>query len=184
MPPLNARALSDRPGRAADLLREWAQACMATGARGGLSLLLDEADVDYGNRWRTANEREQRAGLLAALRQMADAGPRAGSYARLVIALAITPNALEPDPVGELKAALGRHLETVVLRELSDAQMRTVGDGVCRLYRVAYDLPDSETTRTSELVSEALAAQSEDAEQRNPRKFIRRLLEKLDAVHV
>ncbi len=183
LPSLNANQLANRPGRAADLLREWAQACTATGARGGLTVLLDEADVDYGNRWRTGSELEQRAGLLTAWRQMADAGPQAGSYTRLVVALAITPSGSDSDPVEELKNELGPHVQEVILRDLTDREMRELGGKVCQLYRTAYELNEREAARMDGLVSDALNAQANGAEQPNPRKFIRLLLEKLDAAY-
>ena len=81
-----------------------------TSARGGLTILLDEADVDYGNRWRNEAERDQRAGLLEAWQQMADTGPRGGSYAKLVVAIAMTPGLDEHDPIEELQESLGPHL--------------------------------------------------------------------------
>lgn len=112
---LKAHSLVDRPARAADLLREWAQACTVTGARGGLAVLFDEADVDYGQRRRGSNESEQRSGLLQALRGHADGGPKPGSYGRLVVAMAITPGASQPDPIQELGKEFGSHLRVVRL---------------------------------------------------------------------
>ena len=146
-------------------------------------MLLDEADVDYGNRWRTGSELEQRARLLTAWRQMADAGPQAGSYARLVVALAITPSESDSDPVEELKNELGPHVQEVILRELTGGEMRELGERVCHLYRTAYDLKDNDAASMNGHVSDALNAQANGAEQRNPRKFIRLLLEKLDAAY-
>jgi len=183
LPPLNANQLANRPERAAGLLREWAQACSVTKARGGLTVLLDEADVDYGNRWRSKSEREQRGGLLEAWRQMADDGPRGGSYAKLVVALAMTPGIAKQDPIEELKKALGPHVRAVTLRELGDREMSELGGKVCTLYRTAYELGPPTMAGMENLVAEALTAQQRGAEQRNPRKFIRLLLEKLDAAH-
>jgi len=183
LPPLNANRLVERPGRATDLLHEWAQACTATGARGGLTIVLDEADVDYGNCWRTGSELEQRSALLEAARQMAETGPRGGSYARLVVALAITPGVCEPDPVEELTNTLGRHARTVALRELSEHEMTELGSKVCRLYCQAYEVSEDQAGRMEGLVSDALSTLSRGAELRNPRKFIRLLLEKLDAAY-
>lgn len=181
--PLRARYLEDRPARCADLLREWAQACTVTGARNGLVVLLDEADVDYAQSGRTETEREQRTALLQALRQHADAGPHAGSYGRLVIAMAITPGASEPDPIEELKHELGPHLRLVRLNELNGSEMAELGRRIDRLYRSAYGLADAETGRTDETLMECLRLMERKAEGRNPRKFIRLLLEKLDVVH-
>ena len=183
LPSLNANQLVNRPGRATGLLREWAQACFVTNARGGLTVLLDEADVDYGNRWCSESERQQRTALLESWRQMADAGPRGGSYARLIVALAITPGLDKDDPIDELQNSLGPHLRAVTLRELSDREMSELGGKVSALYRTAYELGESATAGADTLVAEALAGQQRGAEQRNPRKFIRLLLEKLDAAH-
>ncbi len=182
LPPLNTRSLCDRPGRTVDLLREWARACTVTGAPGGLTMLLDEADVDYGNRGRTSSELRQRAGLLMAWRQMADAGPQGGNYARLVVALAMTPESDQDGAIEELKAHLGPHLHVVVLRELRDDEMRELGSKVCNLYRAAYELNES-IAATDDPITECLVAQQRSTEQRNPRRFIRLLLEKLDVAH-
>ncbi len=183
LPSLNANQLANRPGRATGLLKEWAQACSVTNARGGLAVLLDEADVDYGNRLRSESEREQRAALLQAWREMADAGPRGGSYAKLIVALAMTPESDEDGPIEELRQSLGRHLGIVTLPVLTDREMRNLGAKVSTLYRAAYELGDSGLAGTEHLVDDALSAQQRSAEQLNPRKFIRLLLEKLDAVH-
>lgn len=183
LPPLNANRLADRPIRAANLLREWAQACSVTNARGGLAVLLDEADVDYGNRWRVHSERDQRAALLQAWREMADAGPRGKSYAKLVVALAMTPESDEDGAIEELRQHLGSHLRIVTLPVLSDDEMRQLGTKVATLYRAAYGLGDSSAAGTEHFVSDSLIVQQRSAEQRNPRKFIRFLLEKLDAAH-
>ena len=183
LPSLNANQLANRPGRASALLKEWAQACSVTNARGGLTILLDEADVDYGNRWRSETEYEQRAALLREWRQMADSGPRGGSYAKLVVALAMTPGLSEEDPIEELQQSLGPHLQVVTLRELIDSEMIDLGGKVCALYREAYELKGLEGADAERLVAESLAVQRRGAEQRNPRKLIRLLLEKLDADH-
>lgn len=183
LPSLNANQLANRPGRATGLLKEWAQACSVTNARGGLAVLLDEADVDYGNRWRSQSERDQRAALLKAWRVMAESGPRGGSYAKLIVALALTPESDEDGPVEELQQSLGPHLRIVTLPVLTDREMCDLGAKVVRLYRTAYGLGDSAVAGTEHLVADALTAQQRSAEQRNPRKFIRLLLEKLDISH-
>jgi len=176
--------LCDRPQRSTQLLREWAQACTATGARNGLVVLLDEADVDYSQSGRTETEREQRAALLQAWREIAESGPQSGGYGKLVIAIAITPGAGEPDPIEELKNVLGSHLRTVCLTELAKSEMSELGHRVSRLYRTAYQLPEGTISKMETAVDECLGLVSTQSEGRNPRKFIRMLLEKLDIANV
>jgi hypothetical protein len=182
MQALRARFLEDRPARCADLLREWAQACTVTGARGGLAVLLDEADVDYAQGGRGIIEQGQRTALLEALRQHADTGAKAGSYSRLVVAMAITPGASKPDPIEALKVELGSHLRVVRLRELKSGELLELGNLVVKVYRRAYEIGDDEA-KSENVVNECLQATEREAEGRNPRKFIRLLLEKLDVLH-
>lgn len=182
LPPLRALRLNERGERAACLLREWAQACAIVGAKGGLTVLLDEADVDYAQCSRGQANINQRSELLAALRAIADRGPD-GGYTRMVIAMAITPGAATPDPVFELGRALGAHLKTVHLKELEEQDIHQLGVRVCRNYRVAYALSDAESPAMEAIAIESLAALNRSVEQRNPRKFIRLLLEKLDAAY-
>ena len=180
--PLRARYVEDRPGRCTDLLREWAQACVATGARGGLAVLLDEADVDYVQGGQSRTEREQRTALLQAFRKNCDNGPHGGSYGRLVVAMAITPGASEPDPILELKAELGSHLRVVRLRELSAAELTDLGGRVAQLYRRAYEITGDEG-KADKALKESLQLTERQADGRNPRRFIRLLLEKLDVLY-
>jgi hypothetical protein len=180
---LKAHSLADRPARGADLLREWAQACTVTGARGGLTVLFDEADVDYGQRGRGLTGTEQRSGLLQALREHADGGPQPGSYGRLVVAIAITPGASDPDPIQGLKGELGSHLKVVRLRELSLSELRELGGKVAEVYRRAYQRP-AKDAREEKAIDDCVRVTEQQAEGRNPRTFIRRLLEKLDVIYV
>jgi hypothetical protein len=182
VPSLKSR-LCDRPQRSTELLREWAQACTTTGARNGLVVLLDEADVDYSQSGRTETEREQRVALLQAWREVAGSGPQSGGYGRLVIAMAITPGASEPDPVEELQSELGSHLRTVRLTELAKSEMSELGSRVSRLYRTAYQLPEGKVAKMDAAIAECLGVVSAQAEGRNPRKFIRMLLERLDVAN-
>jgi len=179
---LRARFLEDRPARCADLLREWAQACTVTGARGGLAVLLDEADVDYAQGGRGPTERDQRTALLEALRQHGNSGPKGGSYSRLVVAMAITPGASKLDPIEELKLELGSHLQVVRLRELKAGELFDLGNRVVKLYRQAYEIAGNEA-KSERVVSECLQLTERQTEGRNPRKFIRLLLEKLDVLY-
>ena len=101
----------------------------------------------------------------------------------MVIAMAITPGAATPDPVFELGRALGTHLQTVHLKELGQQDVHQLGVRVCRNYRAAYALSDAETPTMEAIAIESLATLNRSVEQRNPRKFIRLLLEKLDAAY-
>jgi hypothetical protein len=182
-PSLRALRREDRPRRCSTIIREWASACTVLGARNGLVVLLDEADVDYAQGGRTQNEKEQRTELFQAFRAIAEASPDTGGFARLVVALAITPGASEPDPVAELESTLGSHLRTVRLTELTKPEMSELGCRINSLYRAAYQLPDGNAAKMDETAAECLSLISEHAEGRNPRKFIRLLLEKLDVAH-
>lgn len=180
--PLRAHFREDRPARCADLLREWAQACSATGAGGGLTVLLDEADVDYAQGGRAETDREQRAIFLQALRQNGDGGPKGESYGRLLVALAVTPGAGKSDPIEELKTELGPHLRIVKLKELSMDQLSDLGLRVASLYRRAYEITGDED-KAEKMVRECLQITDRQVEERNPRLFIRLLLEKLDVLY-
>lgn len=183
VPSLKARR-DDRPQRCAALMREWAQACVATGARNGLAILLDEADVDYAQSGRTQIERDQRENLFRAWREIADAGPFGSGYSRMIVAIAITPGASVPDPVDELKQLLGRHVQVVSLPELSKTDIQELGSRVGRLYQSAYGVADSETGRMAQLCVNATKQTEQSSEGRNPRKFIRLLLEKSDTAYL
>lgn len=181
-PTLRAQRRDERPGRCAEIVREWASACSALGAPRGLLVLLDEADVDYAQARHPADA-EQRLELLRALRAISEAPPGQGGFARLLIAIAITRHVSTPDPVEELESELGPHLRKVVLRELETDELRELGKRVCDLYGRAYGLSENTRPGMGAMVSAALDAQLRSPEQRNPRKFLRLLLEKLDAAH-
>lgn len=185
VPSLRASYRKDRPARCSTILREWASACSVTemGARNGLVILLDEADVDYARRGRSQADMEQRKDLLRAFRSIANSPPGDGGFARLLIAVAITPGASEPDPIDEFKAELGEHLKVVRLRELTANELRELGGRVLRLYQRAYEVPFKKEERAAEVLDKCLQFTGRQAEGRNPRKFIRLLLEKLDALY-
>jgi hypothetical protein len=97
--------------------------------------------------------------------------------------MAITPGASDPDPVVEFKNALGAHLRIVRLTELAKFEISELGSRVSRLYRTAYEISDGTATTMDATVNECLKIISGQVEGRNPRKFIRLLLEKLDVAH-
>jgi hypothetical protein len=153
------------------------------GARSGLVILLDEADVDYAQRGRKQADKELRAALLQSLRAIADAPPGDGGFARLIIAMAITPGASSPDPIEELKDELGKHLNVVRLRELTLSELRDLGKRVVKLYQCAYEVSDNKADLAVKILEKCLLFTGNQAEGRNPRRFIRLLLEKLDVLY-
>lgn len=185
LPSMTAQRRDDRPTRCAMLLREWSLACTCRNVGGchSLAVLLDEADVDFAVSGRTAAEREQRGQLLQAFRDMADGGNSGETYAKLVVTLVITPGGGADNPVAELEAALGVHLKVVKLPELSESDLRELGSRIARMYARAYELPETAATGHDALIAESLTSLSRRADSRHPRRFIRLLLEKLDAVH-
>jgi len=185
VPSLKARFREDRPARCSTILREWASACTVgeMGARNGLVVLLDEADVDYARRGRHQKDMEQRSELLRAFRSIANSPPGDGGFARLLIAVAITPGASQHDPIQEFKSELGEHLKVVRLRELSAGELLELGKKVVQLYQRAYEVTGKQEERAAEVLEKCLLFTSRQAEGRNPRKFIRLLLEKLDVLY-
>jgi len=183
VPSLRARAREDRPKRCSLVIKEWASACTILGARNGLVILLDEADVDYAQRGRRTVDMEQRTSLLRSFRAIADAPAGDGGFARLVIAMAITPGASNPDPIEELKDELGAHLKVIRLRELSVGELRNLGKRVVKLYQCAYEVTGDKDDLAANILERCLLFTGNQAEGRNPRKFIRLLLEKLDGLY-
>lgn len=182
VPPLNTRAKADRPRRCASLLRDWARSIPPLGLSGGLALLLDEADVDFALSGWSENEKEQRAALLQAWRALADGGPRGDTHAKLLIGLAVTPAGNLDDPVSELCSTLGPNACVINLPELSEDHLREMGRRIAGMYARAYHL--NPIDKAVEYVDSCLTALRGRYGRRNPRQFIRMLLEKLDAAHV
>lgn len=185
VPSLRARYREDRPARCSSIIREWASVCTVSeiGARNGLVVLLDEADVDYAQRGRATADLEQRTQLLKSFRSIADSPAGDGGFARLLVAVAITPGASNPDPIEELKSELGKHLKVVQLRELTNYELRELGKRVVRLYQRAYELMGKKEGPAAEVLEQCLEFTERQAEGRNPRRFIRLLLEKLDVLY-
>jgi len=182
VPTLNTRARADRPDRCALLMRDWARSVPPLGDRGGLALLLDEADVDFALGGLTASEKEQRAALLQAWRTMADGGPGGDTHVKLLIALAVTPGGHRDDPVSELRSILGPCAGVIELPELSEDHLRELGQRIAAMYARAYQTKPE--ARATEFVDACLQTMRGMHGRRNPRHFIRMLLEKLDAAHV
>ena len=126
---------------------------------------------------------EQRTSLLRSFRAIADAPAGDGGFARLVIAMAITPGASNPDPIEELKDELGAHLKVIRLRELSVGELRNLGKRVVKLYQCAYEVTGDKDDLAANILERCLLFTGNQAEGRNPRKFIRLLLEKLDGLY-
>jgi hypothetical protein len=96
--------------------------------------------------------------------------------------MAITPGAGDPEPIEELKTELGSHVRVVRLKELNAGQLNELGGRVAQLYRRAYEIAEDEA-KTKRAVNECLQRAEQQAEGRNPRRFIRLLLEKLDVLY-
>jgi hypothetical protein len=120
---------------------------------------------------------------LTSFRAIADAPPGDGGFTRLIIAIAITPGASKPDPISEIKHELGSHLGVVRLRELSMEELQDLGRRVVRLYHSAYEIEIQAKAQVFEMVENCVQFAARQAEGRNPRKFIRLLLEKLDGLY-
>jgi hypothetical protein len=99
------------------------------------------------------------------------------------VAVAFTPGTSKPDPIEEFRSELGAHLKVVRLRELSANELRELGGRVLRLYQRAYEVTGKWEDRTVEVLDECLQFTELRAEGRNPRRFIRLLLEKLDVLY-
>ena len=182
VPPLNSRSRAERPNRCALLMRDWARSIPALDHPGGLALLLDEADVDFALSGQRLGEKEQRADLFQAWRAMADGGQHFNTRAKLLIALAVTPGSAVDDPLSELRLTLGPGANIVELAELSEDQLRDLGERIAAIYSQAYQI--TSVSSAADLVNGCLRAIRGMHGRRNPRTFIRMLLEKLDAAHV
>jgi hypothetical protein len=97
--------------------------------------------------------------------------------------MAITPGASNPDPIEELKDELGAHLKVIRLRELSVGELRNLGKRVVKLYQCAYEVTGDKDDLAANILERCLLFTGNQAEGRNPRKFIRLLLEKLDGLY-
>jgi len=172
----------DRPRRCAELIWEWARACCVTNARNGLVIMCDEADVDYAQSGRSKNEREQRYELFRAWREIA-MEQRALGCGGLVVAIAITPGTTDSDPIDGLRTELGPCLNTIRLREPTISELRDLGKRLCKLYGEAYGLGEDRLSASSALVEQCIADLARSSNERNPRRFIRHLLEKLDTTY-
>ena len=69
------------------------------------------------------------------------------------------------------------------LRELTAGELRELGGRVMRLYQRAYEVAGKKEKRAAELLDVCVQFTRRQAEGRNPRKFIRLLLEKLDVLY-
>jgi len=82
-----------------------------------------------------------------------------------------------------IKDELGKHLNVVRLRELTLNELRDLGKRVVKLYQCAYEVLDNTTDLATHILEKCLLFTENQAEGRNPRKFIRLLLEKLDVLY-
>lgn len=173
-----ANHLVDRPHRCVKMLREWAQACTRLGASRGLTLLFDEADVDYGNTGFGDRAVDQRVPTLRALGSLSS-----GTY--LSAGFAITPGIdpyWEEDPVEELLGALGEDAtRRVVLADIPRSELLVLASRIAELYAEAYETKSIwSAAETKTEATEIAVRLSKSKDGCIPRQFIRELLEKLD----
>ncbi len=108
LPPVNARAVKERPERFVSLVGEWSRLVRVCGAQ-GLLVVLDELDVDYasdGYRGRAGSTAvDQRGGLFEAL------AAAWNDRVPLIVALGAVPGGGgETDAVGDVADVFGERL--------------------------------------------------------------------------
>lgn len=183
LPAIVAHRVDERAERCLKMLREWAQACTLVGASRGLVVILDEADVDYGNTGFGTKSVECRTRLFRAMKQMAEASWR--TY--LSIGIGITPgqdNHWGEEAVDEMMEHLGgectRHVQ---LKDLSKRDFTELGKNVASLYERAFGevvLTPVEAVDHADKLRGRMASRINDS--CLPRRFIREFIEHLDVV--
>jgi hypothetical protein len=181
LPAIVANRVGERADRCVTMLREWAQACMIVGAHRGLLVLLDEADVDYGNTGFNPKMVERRELLYQSMSELAESDQK--SY--LSIGIAITPGqdihwgAEAVDEIlNNLDSGCTRHVQ---LRDLSEKDFIQLGKMVAALYGDAYGKPVVSPTEAGTYAAELRDRMSLRVNDSClPRRFIREFIEHLD----
>jgi hypothetical protein len=183
LPAIVANRLDERAPRCTKMLREWAQACTLVGAHRGLVVLLDEADVDYGNTGFGRSAVGQRILLYNAIRELAESDER--SY--LSIGIAITPgqdNYWGEEAIDEIMEHLGGECTMhVQLKDLTKRDFTSLGKKIAGLYADAFGaavLSPVEATAYAEELRDRMSGRINDS--CLPRRFIREYIEHLDLV--
>ena len=183
LPSMKARNVKDRPDRFCDLLGDWAELCVLTGAN-GLVVIFDEVDVEYAStlsRSRSDGERRCRRSLLL------ETLDRLLSQERkipLLLAFGSAPASSDVeekhDAVLDLKQRIGQIKEIEVPRPDIE-QTRELGRRLQTLYARAYpDRMSKVDPRKLERLIDEFARTHQDGLNPIPRRFVRGTLERLD----
>jgi hypothetical protein len=183
LPPIVANRVDERAERCVKMLREWAQACTVAGAHRGLVVLLDEADVDYGNTGFREEMVKRRVWLYEAINNLAESDQQS----MLSIGIAVTPgqdNYWGEEAVNEIADHLGedstRHVQ---LKDLSKHDFVRLGKKVASIYGEAYGsevISRAEAESYGEELRDRLSSRIADS--CLPRRFIREFIEHLDVI--
>lgn len=181
LPPLKARSIEERGDRMAELLGDWAAFCVASGAK-GLLVVFDEMDVDYARApWWNYDRRSRQDSALAAL------GKLHRRDIPLVIAFGSAPaGAGEDENVDAVRDVINK-LGAVDVHEkavqLSEPQLRELGERVFRLYAEAYPGVDSKlsSAQVAAIIASLLSAYERELSP-VPRRFVRSWLHCLDLI--
>ena len=176
LPAMKAQRVIDRTLRFCELLGDWAEFCVAAGAK-GLVVIFDEVDVEYASTLWNVERRTRRQLLLHALNHLL------GQSVPLVIAFGSAPATDEEaanDAARDLAERMPRIQQVDAPRPDSE-QMRKLGRRLCGLYTRAY--PDWISDVDQQSIERAIdehAERHEEALDPAPRRFVRELLEWLD----
>ena len=180
LPSMKAQRITDRAERLCELLRDWAEFCVAAGTR-GLVVVFDEVDVEYAATLWDVERRTRRQLLLHALNNLL------GQSVPLVIAFGSAPGSDEDaanDAARDLRAGMSR-IQQIVAPRPDSAQMRELGRRLCRLHGRAYpegtsSVDEGSGERAIDEHAERYADGYGEPDDPAPRRFVRELLEWLD----
>ncbi len=138
--------------------------------RTGLCLMLDEVDAEYGCHM-TAGARDRRASVLRELGQLGHA------EVPLVVAFGSAPGTDDrfEDPGQELRRYVGARLQSIEVPEPTHEELRSLSDGIVKLYATAY--PEDEIPSAGSVL---LGIEGTLRRERTPRAWIRAVLEAID----
>lgn len=176
---LYPRGLADRPRAAAQIIKSWAQACRVLPAH-GITLLLDEADVELAMGGTTETERTQRKWFLDALSDLAK------ESIPICVAMAVAPGAGFLDlcsPTEFLHKHLNERPEIVTVPELTPEAMLELAMSIAKTYGTAFGVEDiANEFGNDDWAESQISEMHESPEGLIPRIFIRRQLEYLDLI--
>ena len=186
LPPLAVRNVKERPGRFCEHLEGWTEFVTQTGAK-GLTLIVDEVDVEYASTTGSARprvvERARRRSLLSALRK----GLR--KNLPLVVAFGSAPAdgeaPEEDDAVRDLVRRVGESELTIIQAPQPDLlHMRHLVQRVIDVYERGYAerLANVEHDQIANLLGTLAKSYMEHAINPVPRALVRTTLEWLDVL--